>query len=93
MKCLDDPADGLVRGIEYVRWAAGTRNLDGTVNECDSSGDIDIFRVGLLDGMLASYRDMFDVIPGEEATMLRVDDGVLRGVITIDQNVRSISCG
>ncbi len=90
MKCLDDPTDELVRSIEYGRWAVGTRNLDGSVHDCDSSGDIDLFCGGLLDGISAEYGDMLDVIAGEEVTMLRVDDGVLRGVTTIDQHVSSI---
>jgi hypothetical protein len=91
MKCLDDPSDEIVRGIEYGRWAMGTKGLDGIVNDCDSSGDIDLFCGGLLDGISTEYHDMFKVIPGEEATMLRVDEGVLRGVTTIDQNVSSCS--
>jgi hypothetical protein len=88
MKCLDDPADVLVQGIEYDRWAMGTKALDGTVHDNgDSSGDIDMFCRGLLHKLMEEYDDVFEVIPGEEATMLRVDGGgVLRGVATIDRN-------
>jgi D-amino-acid dehydrogenase len=88
MKCLDDPSDVLVQGIEYDRWAIGTKALDGTVHDNgDSSGDIDMFCRGLLHKLMEEYDDVFEVIPGEEATMLRVDGGgVLRGVATIDRN-------
>ena len=92
MKCLDDPSDEIIRGIEYGRWAMGTKGLDGIVNDCDSSGDIDSFCGGLLDGISTEYHHgMFDVIPGEEATTLWVDNGVLRGVITVDRNVSFVS--
>lgn len=87
MKCLDDPSDSLIGSIEYGRWAMGTKSLDGSIHESDSSGDIDLFCGGLLDGLTREYGDRFTVISGEEATMLRVNNGVLRGVTTIDQNV------
>ncbi len=87
MECLDDPSDELVQSIEYGRWAIGTKALDGTVHDNgDSSGDIDQFCRGLLHKLREEYGDAFAVIPGEEATMLHVDGGVLRGVATIDRN-------
>jgi hypothetical protein len=88
MKCLDDPLDEVVQSIEYGRCATGTQLADGTVIEGDSSGDIGLFCVGLLDRLMTTYdEDKLTIIQGEEASMLHVNDGVLHGVTTVDQFV------
>lgn len=88
MKCLDDPSDDLVRSIEYGRCALGTQLLDGTVIDGDSSGDIGLFCQGLLHRLINTFdRDKLMIIPGEEASVLHTNDGVLHGVTTIDQFV------
>ncbi|KAL9180305.1 hypothetical protein ACHAXT_008275 [Thalassiosira profunda] len=86
MRCLDDPSDELVQSIDYGRFSLGTKLLDGIIKEMDSSGDIGLFCRGLLDGLLKKYGDRFTVIPGEDAVKLEVEDGVLQGVTTMDQN-------
>jgi hypothetical protein len=90
MKCLDDPLDALVQSIEYGRCATGTQLVDGSIIAGDSSGDIGLFCVGLLNRLMNTSFDnggKLTMIPGEEASMLHVNDGVLRGVTTIDQFV------
>ena len=89
MKCMNDPSDELVQSIKYGRFAIGTKSNDGTVaNDCDSTGDIDLFCRGLLEKLLAEYKDdgRFSVISGEEVVKLQLDNGILRGVSTIDQD-------
>ena len=88
MKCLDDPSDELVQGIEYGRCAVGTKLLDGSIKDCDSSGDIGLFCRGLLSKLLVeSYDSDFTVIPGEDVVKLNVKDKVLQGVTTMSQHV------
>ena len=87
MKCLDDPSDDLIQGIDYGRWAKGTKLLDGSVVSTDSSGDVGMFCRGLLDGMLSMYGDRITVISGEEVVSLEVDGKILSGVTTLNQNV------
>ena len=87
MKCLDDPLDALVQSIEYGRCATGTQLVDGSIIAGDSSGDIGLFCVGLLNRLMNTSCSQLTMIPGEEASMLHVNDGVLRGVTTIDQFV------
>ena len=86
MKCLDDPSDELVQSIEYGRWAEGTKLLDGTVKDMDSSGDVGLFCRGLLGHLLKDQR--LKLITGEEATNFQVDDkGRIEGVTTMDEGV------
>lgn len=87
MKCLDDPLDALVQSIEYGRCATGTQLVDGSIIAGDSSGDIGLFCAGLLNRLMNTSCSQLTMIPGEEASMLHVNDGVLRGVTTVDQFV------
>ena len=88
MKCLDDPLDEIVQSIDYGRCAIGTQLVDGTVIEGDSSGDIGLFCVCLLNRLMTTYNeDKLTIIQGEEASMLHANDGVLHGVTTVDQVV------
>ena len=87
MKCMDDPTDELIQSIAYGRFAKGTKLLDGSIKEMDSSGDIGLFCSGLLHKLLGQYGDNFNVISGEEALDFQTNDGVLQGVLTTNQNV------
>ena len=93
MQCLDDPSDELVQSIEYGRCAIGTKLPDGSIKEMDSSGDIGLFSRGLLVKLQTQYHDRLTVVPGEDASLLQVNRGVLHGVTTVDQHVsRSSMC-
>eukprot|EP00573_Skeletonema_grethae_P004513 CAMPEP_0201698506 /NCGR_PEP_ID=MMETSP0578-20130828/19583_1 /ASSEMBLY_ACC=CAM_ASM_000663 /TAXON_ID=267565 /ORGANISM="Skeletonema grethea, Strain CCMP 1804" /LENGTH=467 /DNA_ID=CAMNT_0048185067 /DNA_START=61 /DNA_END=1464 /DNA_ORIENTATION=- len=74
MKCLDDPSDSLVQSINYGRFAQGTRLVDGTVVEGDSSGDVGLFCRGLLSRLQTEYGDKF-IVRSEE----NIDSLVLAG--------------
>ena len=87
MQCLDDPSDELVQSIEYGRCAIGTKLLDGSIKEMDSSGDIGLFSRGLLVNLQTQYHDRLTVVPGEDASLLQVNRGVLHGVTTVDKHV------
>ena len=88
MKCLDDKSDKIVQSIDYGRWAIGTKLLDGTIKDMDSSGDVGLFCRGLLDKLQQHYSDRFTVI-AENAAMLDVKEGVLQGVTTEAEHVSS----
>lgn len=87
MKCLDDASDDLVQNIEYGRFAVGTKLLDGSIKEMDSSGDIGLFCRGLLEKIITNYGERFTLIQGEEASKLDVKGGVLESVTTTDKHV------
>lgn len=93
IKCMNDSSDELVHSIEYGRFALGTKSNDGTIaNECDSTGDIDLFCRGLLEKLLTEYNkddSRFRVISGEEIIKLYLENGILRGVSTIDHDGNS----
>ena len=92
MKCLDDPSDKLVQSIEFGRWALGTKLVDGSIKDMDSSGDVGLFCRGLLAGLLKKYGDRLKLIPGEEATEFQVNDkGRIEGVTTMDEGVSILS--
>jgi len=82
MQCLDDPSDEIIKSIEYGRFATGTRLLDGTIKEGDSSGDIGLFCRGLLHNLLEQYDDRLTVIQNEEVSKLLLHEGELIGVDT-----------
>ncbi|KAL7553511.1 hypothetical protein ACHAWF_016803 [Thalassiosira exigua] len=85
MTCLDDASDDLVQSIDYGRWALGTKQLDGSIKDMDSSGDIGLFCRGLLN-KLRSYGDRFVLISGEEATKVEVRGTMSQGVSSMDRN-------
>ncbi len=74
MRCLDDPSDSLVQSINYGRFAQGTRLVDGTVVEGDSSGDVGLFCRGLLNRLQIEYGDRF-IVRSEESVESLVLDG------------------
>ena len=82
MKCLDDPSDDIIKSIEYGRFATGTRLPDGTIKECDSSGDIGLFCRGLLHNLLEQYDDRLTVIQNEQVSKLLLHEEELIGVDT-----------
>lgn len=88
MKCLDDPSDDLIQRIDYGRCAKGTKLLDGTIVGTDSSGDIGLFCQGLSYQLISEYGDSFSIAHGEEATLLEEDGDLIRGVRSVDQDVR-----
>lgn len=91
MKCLDDPSDELVQSIEYGRCAIGTKRLDGSIKDGDSSGDIGLFCRGLLDKLVTNNEDRLTVISGEDALQFEVKGDELQGVTTMDREGNRIT--
>ena len=86
MKCLDDPSDKLIQRIEYGRYAKGTKLVDGTIVEGDSSGDIGMFCQGLLHELKAEYQERLSVINGEESIAIENEGDVLNTVISVNKD-------
>jgi hypothetical protein len=88
MQCLDDSSDDLIQGIEYGRFAKGTRLLDGSMKYEDSSGDVGSFCYGLLHQLIDQYEDRFTVASGEsvDSLLLSHSDEKVDGVITINKD-------
>lgn len=88
MKCLDDPSDKLIQSIQYGRFAEGTRLLDGSIKDEDSSGDIGLFCRGLLHQLTIHYEDRFKIASGESvhSFLLTSDKDAIDGVVTVDKN-------
>ena len=95
MRCLDDPSDTLVQSINYGRFAKGTKLVDDTIVEGDSSGDVGLFCRGLLSKLNCEYSDRFAIRSGESIERLllakdrndrRNDARGIDAVVTIDKN-------
>jgi hypothetical protein len=91
IQCLDDSSDDLIQGIEYGRFAKGTRLLDGSMKYEDSSGDVGLFCHGLLHQLIDRYDDRFTVASEEsvDSLLLSHDDNgdeQIDGVITINKD-------
>lgn len=87
MHCLDDPTDELIQSIDYGRWAEGTKQLNGSIANMDSSGDVSLFCRGLLENLLSRHGDRFKLVPSEEVTKFEVDEKKMFGVTCRNQNV------
>mmetsp|Transcript_5190 Transcript_5190/g.10369 ORF Transcript_5190/g.10369 Transcript_5190/m.10369 type:complete len:344 (-) Transcript_5190:742-1773(-) len=87
LQCFEDPTDELIQSIDCGRWAEGTKQLNGSIATMDSSGDVSLFCRGLLKNLLSRHGDRFKLVPGEEVTDFEVDEKILFGVTSRNQNV------